>query len=91
MAYNKGNNYNRNNRYNRGPRRPRIPEFVLQNISAIDYKQVEKLLWFIDEQGAIRPRRQTGLTAKQQRRVTQAIKRARTLALLSHVSNKHVE
>ncbi|MEM9568651.1 MAG: 30S ribosomal protein S18 [Synechococcus sp.] len=48
----------------------------------IDYKDTELLKKFITERGKILPRRITGLTAKQQRDMTVAIKRARTLALL---------
>lgn len=48
----------------------------------IDYKDVDLLRKFITERGKILPRRITGLTAKQQRDLTQAIKRARLLALL---------
>ena len=48
----------------------------------IDYKDTELLKKFITERGKILPRRITGLTAKQQRDMTVAIKRARTLAML---------
>ena len=47
-----------------------------------DYKDYETLKRFITERSKIRPRRQTGLTAKNQRRLARAIKRARHLALL---------
>ena len=52
----------------------------------IDYKDVELLRKFITERGKILPRRLTGLTAKQQRHLTKAIKRARVLALLPFVN-----
>jgi small subunit ribosomal protein S18 len=52
----------------------------------IDYKDVELLRKFITERGKILPRRITGLTAKQQRDLTKAIKRARFLALLPFVN-----
>ena len=48
----------------------------------IDYKDIELLKKFVTERGKILPRRITGLTAKQQREMTVAIKRARTLAML---------
>lgn len=54
----------------------------------IDYKDVELLKKFITERGKILPRRITGLTAKQQRDLTQAIKRARILALLPFVNQE---
>ena len=45
----------------------------------IDYKDVELLSNFLTEQGKILPKRLTGLTNKQQNKVTKAIKRARVL------------
>lgn len=54
----------------------------------IDYKNVELLQKFITERGKILPRRITGLTAKQQRDLTQAIKRARIIALLPFVNQE---
>lgn len=54
----------------------------------IDYKDVDLLRKFITERGKILPRRITGLTAKQQRDLTQAIKRARLLALLPFVNKE---
>jgi small subunit ribosomal protein S18 len=55
---------------------------------AIDYKDVDLLRKFITERGKILPRRITGLTAKQQRDLTTAIKRARILALLPYVNGE---
>lgn len=52
----------------------------------IDYKDVELLRKFITERGKILPRRITGLTAKQQRDLTTAIKRARHVALLPFIN-----
>nr|WP_326520715.1 30S ribosomal protein S18 [Leptothoe spongobia] len=54
----------------------------------IDYKDVDLLRKFITERGKILPRRITGLTAKQQRDLTVAIKRARILALLPYVNRE---
>jgi small subunit ribosomal protein S18 len=54
----------------------------------IDYKDVDLLRKFITERGKILPRRITGLTAKQQRHLTEAIKRARILALLPFVNQE---
>ena len=51
----------------------------------VDYKDVRKLSRFLTERGKILPRRATGLTAKQQRQVSGAIKRARQIALLPYV------
>ena len=52
----------------------------------IDYKDVELLSKFLTEQGKILPRRMTGLTTKQQTRLTKAVKRARMLSLLPFVN-----
>jgi small subunit ribosomal protein S18 len=48
----------------------------------IDYKDVELLHKFVTERGKMLPRRITGLTARQQRALTTAVKRARLVALL---------
>jgi small subunit ribosomal protein S18 len=48
----------------------------------INYKNVELLRRFVSESGKIRPRRQTGLCAKCQRKLGREVKRARHLALL---------
>jgi small subunit ribosomal protein S18 len=52
----------------------------------IDYKDVDLLRKFITERGKILPRRITGLTAKQQRDLTVAIKRSRIIALLPFIN-----
>jgi small subunit ribosomal protein S18 len=52
----------------------------------IDYKDVELLRKFVTERGKILPRRISGLTAKQQRDVTLAIKRARQIALMPFIN-----
>ncbi|KPQ36348.1 MULTISPECIES: 30S ribosomal protein S18 [Cyanophyceae] len=54
----------------------------------IDYKDVELLRKFITERGKILPRRITGLTSRQQRDLTKAIKRARILALLPFLNRE---
>ncbi|NWG22693.1 MAG: 30S ribosomal protein S18 [Chloroflexi bacterium] len=50
-----------------------------------DYKDPERLKRFLGPTGKILPRRRTGLTAKMQRRLTIAVKRARHMALLLFV------
>lgn len=50
----------------------------------VDYKDTKSLKRFVSEDGKILPRRRTGLNAKNQRRVTTAIKRARHLALMPY-------
>ena len=54
----------------------------------IEYKDVDLLRKFITERGKILPRRITGLTAKQQRDLTIAIKRARLMALLPFINQE---
>ena len=58
----------------------------LKTTDIIDYKDVELLSKFLTEQGKILPRRVTGLTTKQQTRLTKAVKKARILALLPFIN-----
>ncbi len=51
-------------------------------LESVDYKDVDTLRKFINERGKIVSRRVFGLSAKQQRMITRAIKRARNMALL---------
>ena len=53
----------------------------------IDYKDEHYLLKFVNEQGKLLPRRLTGNSIKFQRRVAQAVKRARHLALMPFVAD----
>ncbi len=59
--------------------------FTKNKIEYIDYKDVELLKKFISANGKITPRRVTGTSAKYQRMLTTAIKRARQMALLPYV------
>jgi small subunit ribosomal protein S18 len=52
----------------------------------IDYKDVDLLRKYVTERGKILPRRVSGLTAKQQRDLTLAIKRARQIALMPFIN-----
>ncbi|MDD3629885.1 MAG: 30S ribosomal protein S18 [Bacteroidales bacterium] len=56
--------------------------FRKARIKYVDYKDPDFLIKFVNEQGKILPRRLTGTSAKYQRKVAKAIKRARHLALL---------
>ena len=56
-------------------------------IRYIDYKDPEFLKKFLNEQGKILPRRITGTSLKFQRKISQAIKRARQIALLPYVAD----
>ena len=56
----------------------------------IDYKDIDLLKLFITEQGKILPRRVTGVTVQQQRKLSKAIKRARILSLFSFISSSSI-
>ncbi|MGO2695928.1 MAG: 30S ribosomal protein S18 [Bavariicoccus seileri] len=69
-----------------GRRRRKVCYFTANHIDYIDYKDVELLKRFISEKGKILPRRVTGTSAKYQRPLTIAIKRARVMGLLPFTS-----
>jgi small subunit ribosomal protein S18 len=52
----------------------------------IDYKDIDLLSLFVTDQGKILPRRATGVTVQQQRKISKAIKRARILSLFPFVA-----
>ncbi|MBQ0063434.1 MAG: 30S ribosomal protein S18 [Prevotella sp.] len=68
-------------------KRKKYCRFKKSGIKYIDYKDAEFLKKFLNEQGKILPRRITGNSLKFQRRVAQAVKRARQLALLPYVTD----
>ena len=72
----------RSSRGRSGMRRRRISRLSAEKIDHIDYKDVKLLQSFIAENGKIMPRRLTGVTSQQQRKLVEAVKRARNLALL---------
>jgi small subunit ribosomal protein S18 len=61
--------------------------FQKSGIKYIDYKEPDFLMKLVNEQGKILPRRITGTSLKYQRKVAQAIKRARHLAILPYVGD----
>jgi small subunit ribosomal protein S18 len=61
--------------------------FKKSGIKYIDFKDADFLLKFVNEQGKILPRRLTGTSLKFQRKVSQAVKRARHLALMPYVAD----
>ena len=67
-------------------RRRKSSPFAHADAPRIDYKDVKLLQRFVSERGKIVPRRITAVTAKEQRKLAQAIKRARELALLPYVT-----
>ena len=56
----------------------------------IDYKDIDLLRLFITDQGKILPRRATGVTVQQQRKLAKAIKQARILSLFPFVASNSV-
>ena len=67
------------------PRR-KISAFAIDNIQHVDYKDLARLRRHVGERGKIEPRRKMGTSAKHQRSLTVAIKRARYMALLPFTS-----
>jgi len=61
--------------------------FKKMGIKYIDYKDAEFLKKFVNEQGKMLPRRITGNSLKYQRKVAQAIKKARQMALMPYVTD----
>jgi len=76
-----------------GPRKKRpfqrrkVCRFCAEKNLSIDYKEPRTLRYFISERGKIVPRRISGNCSAHQREITEAIKRARNIALLPIASN----
>ena len=68
-------------------RKKKYCRFKKAGIKYVDYKDAEFLKKFLNEQGKILPRRITGTSLKFQRKVAQAVKSARSLALLPFVTD----
>lgn len=64
-------------------RRKKVCKFCTEKIDAISYRDVRLLQGFVAERGKIVPRRLTGVCTRHQRRVSQAIKQSRNIALLA--------
>ena len=91
MAFNK-----KSNDPSKRPRRPaqsalfkrkRVCRFTAEGVEQIDYKDIDTLRDFVTETGKIIPARITGTSARYQRQLTTAIKRARYLALIAFTDN----
>ena len=61
--------------------------FKKNGIKYIDYKDPQFLFKFINEQGKLLPRRITGNSLKFQRKISQAVKKARHIAILPYVTD----
>lgn len=69
-------------------RRKKYCRFTAENITNIDYKDLELLKGYVTETGKIVPSRITGTSARYQRQLATAVKRARYLSLLPY-SDQH--
>ncbi len=67
--------------------RKKYCRFKKYGIRYIDYKDVEFLKKFVNDQGKILPRRLTGTSLKYQRKLSDAVKKARQMALLPYVTD----
>ncbi|HIQ86288.1 MAG TPA: 30S ribosomal protein S18 [Candidatus Scatomorpha merdipullorum] len=72
---------------NKGRKRKKVCQFCVDKVAYIDYKDSAKLRKFMSERSKILPRRTTGTCAMHQRELTEAIKRARQIALLPYVTD----
>ena len=79
MAFDKNKPKNR--------KRRKVCQFCVDKATGIDYKDVAKLKRYTSERSKILPRRTTGTCAMHQRQLTEAIKRARQIALLPYVTD----
>lgn len=80
----------------RGPRgrgryipKRRVCQFCADKVEDINYKDTARLRRFVSERGKIEPRRKSSTCARHQRKLAEAMKRARHLALLPY-TNEHV-
>ncbi|HVL57851.1 MAG TPA: 30S ribosomal protein S18 [Burkholderiaceae bacterium] len=68
-------------------KRKKFCRFTAEKVEWIDYKDIDTLKDFVSENGKIMPARLTGTKARYQRQLSDAIKRARFLALLPYTDN----
>lgn len=95
MADKKNNNkkkkYNGNQDEDYNPKfrkmRKKVCAMCANKELVLDYKNYDQMKKFVNEKGKILPRRATGACAKHQREITQAVKRARHIAILPYTQN----
>lgn len=75
------------NTQNQNLNRKKYCRFKKSGIKYIDYKDMNFLSKFVNEQGKILPRRITGNSQKYQKKVAEAVKRARFLAIMPYVTD----
>ena len=66
----------------RRAKKRRVCAFCVDKVDVLDYKDLSKFRRFVTDRGKIVPRRNSGICAKHQRTLAEAIKRARFIALL---------
>ena len=71
---------------NRGKSK-KVCQFCAEKVEVVDYKDINRLKKCISERAKILPRRITGTCALHQRQLTDAVKRARIVALLPYISD----
>ena len=81
MAFDKANGQQKNRK------RRKVCQFCVDQAQFVDYKDTAKLRKYLSERSKILPRRTTGACAYHQRMLTEAIKRARQVALLPYVTD----
>ena len=79
MAFDKNNPKNR--------KRRKVCQFCIYKATTIDYKDTAKIRRYVSERSKILPRRTTGVCAMHQRELTEAIKRARQIALMAYFTD----
>ena len=79
--------YDRENRSAKPRKRRKVCQFCVDKMTHVDYKDTARLKKYLSERGKILPRRTTGTCAQHQRQLTEAVKRARQIALLPYVAD----
>ena len=88
MAFNrKGRERRRFTQQNPLFKRRKFCRFTAENVTYIDYKDIDTLKQYITENGKIVPSRITGTKARYQRQLALAIKQARYLSLIPYTDN----
>ena len=77
----------RSERPARDRRRRKVCQFCVDKVEHIDYKDTARLRKYVSDRAKILPRRMTGTCAMHQRQLTEAIKRARHVALMPYTSD----
>jgi small subunit ribosomal protein S18 len=71
----------------RAYRRQKVCKFCVDKVFLVDFKDVKRLRGFVSDRGKIIPRRISGNCARHQRQLTDAVRRARSIALLAYATD----